>query len=69
MEIIGINIPEEIRLEEIKEIIASFKRDKAEFEANRMDLTNPTHQTLWASYNDAISFWEQKAQDIIRKLN
>lgn len=58
---------EEATLNEIKEIIAQFKHDKADFEANRMELDNPNHQRIWASYQDAIAFWERKAFALIRQ--
>jgi len=49
-------------LQEIKEEIKRLKKERANFEANVMDLTNPLHQELWKVFNDTIAFLERQAR-------
>jgi len=49
-------------LQEIKEEIKRLKKERANFEANVMDLTNPLHQELWKAFNDTIAFLERQAR-------
>jgi len=56
------HLPNKPTLKEIKDYIKELKKERANFEANVMDLTNPLHQELWKAFNDTIAFLERQAR-------